>query len=137
MRSIRGIKSISLIAVSLLMAFTFGCKKKETFNITGNWFIEALFADNITDALRISCVGETSEGDVYLDDGRKIGSYVVDGTIITIKIEIITNNREMGNFYSEYHGAAIDDDHMNGAVIAFFTRQTQINYIGTWTGIRE
>jgi hypothetical protein len=140
MRSIRGIKNIMLVLVSLITAFTFACKKADTsntFNIAGDWFFDVLYSNNVTNPEKLSCKGAANAGEVYLYEGKKVGSYTVDGTKITIITNVYTNNPDMGYLYTEYHGSASDDNHMSGAAIAYFTLQTQINYIGTWAGTRE
>ncbi|MCJ7484091.1 MAG: hypothetical protein MUO31_14150 [Thermodesulfovibrionales bacterium] len=134
MKSFRLGKTTILIAIFVMLFSSYGCSKKDNFNIVGNWRIHLETTDGTDDYLW-SFQGDENLGDVY-ENGVDVGNYTVADKNVSIIIQFYVNI-QLGYFYLPLNGSAIDDNNMSGSFTAHFTNNPLNTVSGNWTGTRQ
>jgi hypothetical protein len=135
-------KIISLFVIFVILISSFGCDKKDDFNIVGNWRIRAVSSDGTMDEdYFLSFQGDEWSGDIY-ESGVDIGDYIVFNKTVFIRNVAFSLRYLMGeplgyqqlSFGCEVHSG---HDIMNGSFSSYYSNLPQAQTTGTWNGTRQ
>lgn len=130
MKSIRAGKVVMLLVVFVILISSFGCSKKDNFNIVGTW--AGVINIGIT-PLNITLVftGSESSGSVQNTSGQNIGSYAVYEKNVDWGLQLYGNS-EMGYIIYSFTGTANSDNNMSGTAIYYASNYPTNLLYGTW-----
>ena len=127
------LKLFLLITSMLLLIIVTGCKKDETFEISGTWNISiTILGQNYHDSIVLTGSDKTGIGNHSLFG--EVGSYQIDGKDVAFTGQFQADSYTI---FVSGSGVIVDDNNMNGTFTFYSSSYPDYKISGNWTAKKQ